>query len=94
MNATTASRAVPDDSDLEGMSIGGARLAWTSAGFVGTFTTTDADTDTVDPDSIIISPLVPECAGTLAIFNATIEVALWPQTQARPAVRSCPISSV
>jgi TadE-like protein len=64
-------RTIPD---LEGMSIGGARLAWTSAGFVGSFTTSASDTETVEPDSIIITPLDPACADPLAIFHATIQV--------------------
>jgi Flp pilus assembly protein TadG len=68
-------RTIPD---FEGMSIGGARLAWTSAGFVGTFTTSADDTETVDPDSMIITPLDPECPDPLAIFNATIQIEALP----------------
>jgi hypothetical protein len=62
-------RTVPD---FEGMSIGGARNAWESAGFVTEVITSAADYETVDPDSVVISPLDPACVDPLAIFNATV----------------------
>jgi TadE-like protein len=67
-------RTVPS---MAGMSVGGARLAWQSAGFVGAFNTTGTDTQTVAPGPVI-DPLDAACMSPLAIFNAQVTVTIVP----------------
>ena len=83
-------RTIPD---LEGMSIGGARLAWESAGFVGAFTSSDSDTQTVDtnPGAIVVNPLDPSCPDPLAIFNASITVSGLPVEGSPPGPTDCEV---
>lgn len=65
-------RAVPD---FEGMSVAGARLAWQSAGFTGTFDASGAgDYETVDPNSVTVLPTDEACTDPFAIFFADVTV--------------------
>lgn len=64
-------RLVPE---FAGMSIGGARSAWESAGFIGSFTTTASDVETVDEATVVITPLDEACTAGYEIFNASIQV--------------------
>lgn len=81
-------RTVPDFEDL---SVGGARNAWHSAGFVGAFTTTAEDHETVDPESIVISPLDAACVDPLAIFNATVTLDALPTDGSPPGPPGCEV---
>lgn len=80
-------RTVPT---MGGMSVAGARLAWLSAGFIGSFDAGGAgDYDTVDPNLIVIDPLDPACPDPLAIFNAQVAVGILSPEGSPPGPVGC-----
>lgn len=81
-------REVPD---FEGLSIAGARNAWTSAGFIGAFDTSAADSATVDPATIDIEPEDAACETGYEIFNATITLDALPAEGSPPGPPGCEV---
>ena len=74
---------------MEGKSVGGARAAWISAGFVGAFNTTGADTDTVAPGPVI-APLDAACPAPQAIFNTSVTITTLPPETEPPGCEVVP----
>lgn len=70
-------RTVPN---VTGMSVAGARLAWTSAGFISTqfVPGTGDDTRTVDAQAVTESPNTDGCTGAERYYDSTMTVTLAP----------------
>ena len=78
-------RTVPGLAD---MSVAGARLAWQSAGFVGSFIpAAGQDTETVA--AAVVTPTDPACVAPLAIFTASVTVTTIPQDGSPPGPAGC-----
>jgi hypothetical protein len=82
-------RTIPD---MEGMSVEGARLAWTSAGFTGPFSPSSGQNlETIAPDGVTVTPLDPSCPEGLTIFTAEVVITTLPAEGSPPGPAGCQV---